>query len=235
MPHDVAVPAPPQSTHHVDRLVAAIVAGVLLGSRSDDRSFARSAVRVAAGAFAAFALYRSARSSVRRAGTRRRAAHLRFSFTVDRPVEQVFAFCADFENFPKFIGSLREVVDSRDGRSHWRARTPGGGSLEWDAVTTKFVTNSVIGWRSVPGSPVETTGVLRFSPENGGTCVRVAIDYRVSASGTREALAALVRHGESDELESEFRAFETQIPAAAVEKIAAEIPIVVTPGATPVA
>lgn len=151
-------------------------------------------------------------------------------------MEQVFAFCADFENFPKFIGSLREVVDNRDGRSHWRARTPGGGSLEWDAVTTKFVTNSVIGWKSVPGSPVETNGLLRFSPEDGRTCVRVAIDYRVAASGTREALAALVRHGESVELESGFRSFETLLPAAAVEKkIASEIPVVVTPGATPVA
>ena len=146
---------------------------------------------------------------------------LRFSFVVNRPVEEVFAFCADFENFPRVIGSLREVRDNGDGRSHWCATTPSGGTLEWDAETTKFVTNSVIGWRNAVGAPIATSGVLRFSPDSGSTCVRVAIDYRVFESGMADALAALVKPRRKRVLEEDVRRLEHEIIVLEEESAAA--------------
>ncbi|MDB4892346.1 MAG: cyclase [Gemmatimonadetes bacterium] len=157
------------------------------------------------------AAHRPLADALKRAGTKRRAGAVRFSFVVDRPVEEVFRYCADFENFPRLIGTLREVRDTGDGRSHWCASTPGGGEIEWDAVTTKFVTNSVIGWRNVSNAPLATTGVLRFSPEGASTCVRVAIDYRVFESGMTDALAALVKPRLTHELEADIRNLEQRL------------------------
>ncbi len=135
---------------------------------------------------------------------------------VKRPVEEVFSFCANFENFPRFVHALREVRDTGDGRARWCASTPSGGDIEWSTVTTKFVTNSVIGWRNVPGSPIATNGVLRFSPDGDSTCVRVAIDYRVVESGLADALAALVKPRRDRALEADIRHLEHQIIGANV-------------------
>jgi uncharacterized membrane protein len=154
------------------------------------------------------AAHRPLADALRRAGTRRRGADIEFSFVVARPVEQVFAFCANFENFPRFIGALREVRDTGDGRSHWCAGTPSGGDTEWDATTTKFVTNSVIAWKSVANAPVETSGLLRFSPEDGSTRVHVTMFYRVVGGSMADALVALTSPRRAHELEADIRRLE---------------------------
>lgn len=201
--------AAPTSTFPL--LMAAIGGGLLLGARPRDGRASRPFLTLAGMALVGIASHRPLANVLRNAGTRRRSAELHFSFVVDRPVEQVFAFCADFENFPRFIGALKEVRDAGDGRSHWCASTPSGGIIEWSATTTKFVTNSVIGWQSVAASPVETVGLLRFSPEGGSTCVRIALRYRVCNGSIGDALAALVSPRRAGALEAEIRGLGAQL------------------------
>ncbi|MEO5814923.1 MAG: SRPBCC family protein [Gemmatimonadaceae bacterium] len=189
-------------------LLAALSGGILLGARPREDGRARPIATLAGLALLGVAAHRPIADALRTAGTKRRSGALRFSFVVNRPVEEVFRYCADFENFPQLITTLREVRDNGDGRSHWCATTPGGGEIEWDAVTTKFVTNSVIGWQNTAGAPLATTGVLRFSPEDDRTCVRVAIEYRVVESGMGDALAALVKPPRTHELEADIRNLE---------------------------
>jgi uncharacterized membrane protein len=143
--------------------------------------------------------------AVRRFGTRRRGTSVQLSFIVPRPVEQVFAFCRDFENFPRLIRTLRDVRDHGDGRSHWRASTPTGGTMEWDTVTTKYVPNSVIAWESVGHSPVRMRAILRFVPEGGATCLKVTAEYQVVEGSMRDALAALTTRSRRDKLASQIR------------------------------
>lgn len=150
--------------------------------------------------------------ALRRAGTRRRTAHLRLSFVVSHPVSTVFRFCADFENFPRFIRGLHQVQDFGDGRSHWVGSALGGDVVEWDAVTTKFVPNRVIAWQSTPNAPVRTSCSVRVSPERtGGTCVRVAIDYAVPIERVKDAVAALASRARTRELEHDIRQLGAQI------------------------
>jgi uncharacterized membrane protein len=141
--------------------------------------------------------------ALRRAGTRRRAGRIALSFVVGHPVEIVFGFCRDFENFPLFIGALRAVRDYGDGRSHWCASTPSGGTIEWDAVTTKYIPNRVIAWTSAPGSPVETAARLRFIPEGTDTCVKLDATYRVLNGTLADALAALTAPRLTHEVEAD--------------------------------
>ena len=184
---------------------------MILGARPRDDAPARPFMTLAGITLLGVAAHRPIANALRHAGTRRRSADLRFSFVVERPVEQVFAFCANFENFPRFIGALREVRDTGDGRSHWCASTPSGGEIEWNATTTKFVTNSVIGWKSVANAPVDTSGLLRFSPDGPSTCVRVAISYRVFHGSMTDALAALAAPRRTDELEADIRRMDAHI------------------------
>ena len=198
-------------------LLAALGGGILLGARPRESGRGRPIATLAGLALLGVAAHRPLADALKKAGNNRRSGALRFSFVVNRPVEEVFRYCADFENFPRLIGSLREVRDTGDGRSHWCATTPGGGEIEWDAVVTKFVTNSVIGWKNTPNAPLTTTGVLRFSPEDEQTCVSVAIDYRVNESGMTDALAALIKPRRTRHLEADIRRFEQQLDAEKVE------------------
>lgn len=192
-------------------LIAAVGGGMLLGARPQRDTAARQLVTLAGVTLLGVAAHRGFGEALRRAGTRRRAAQIELSFVIARPVEQVFAFCSDFENFPRFIGALREVRDTGDGRSHWCASTPSGGAIEWDAVVTKYVTNSVIGWRSNARAPVETTGLIRFKPEEGRTCVKVSLSYRVRDGNMIDALAALATPRRSHELAADIRRLESYL------------------------
>src|SRR6185295_19029729 len=119
---------------------------------------------------------------------------------------EVFRFCSDFENFPRFIRALRAVEDFGDGRSRWVAATPAGNSVEWDAQTTKFVTNRVIAWQNTPRSRVRMDGTIRFVPERTGeTCVKVALDYSVPTDRIADAVAALATRTLNHALESDIR------------------------------
>lgn len=185
--------------------LAALGAGLLIASRPARQSPVRTLATVAGLALLGAAAQRPLARALKSAGMKRRSGVIRFSFVVDQPVGQVFAFCADFENFPKLISVVRSVRDNGDGHSRWCATTPSGGTVEWNAVTTKFVTNKVIGWRSAPGAAVQMTGLLRFIPEGDGTCVKVAIDYNVVSSGLADALAALARPRRARQIEREIR------------------------------
>src|SRR3712207_9433639 len=64
-----------------------------------------------------------------------------------------------------FRSALRDVTDFDDGRSRWAIAKASGELLEWDVIVTKYVPSQVIAWESVPNSPVESAGVVRFAPE----------------------------------------------------------------------
>lgn len=130
---------------------------------------------------------------IRRAGAQRRTLALHESIDIERPVADVFAFFKDFENFPKVIGALRSVTDYQDGRSHWSAYSPAGNVIEWDAVVTKYVPNSVIGWQSVTRAVVESGGLVRFtavSPTR--TSVAIDLTYHPAQTTLGDALRAMV-------------------------------------------
>jgi uncharacterized membrane protein len=190
---------------HLPTLLLGLVGGALFAVRRGMSRPARAAATISGLALIGAAAHRPLAEAVRIAGTRRRAGRVGVSFVVAHPVEVVFAFCRDFENFPQLVGALREVRDYGDGRSHWCASTPAGGTIEWDTVTTKYVPNRVIAWTSVGGSPVETSARIRFVPEGRDTCVKVDATYRVLDGTMADAIAALATPQRSADLAADVR------------------------------
>lgn len=189
-PTPAAVPVP---TPDVGEL-AASTALVWVGRRRG--GFVGGLIAAAGLALGARVLAPLARRALLAVGDRRRRAELRTVIRLDRPLREVFAFCADFENFVSIFRFVNEIVDYRDGRSRWVVETSAGRTLTWDAVTTKYVPNVVIAWRSVAGSAVDATGVLRFAPlGGGGTEVRVELCFEPRETDMAEALHALFRRG----------------------------------------
>jgi uncharacterized membrane protein len=189
----------------VSALFLGAAGGALIGNRRGMSPRARAAATVSGLALIGAAARAPLTDALRRFGTRRRGTAVALSFIVPRPVEQVFAFCRDFENFPRLIRSLRDVQDHGDGRSHWRASTPTGGTLEWDTVTTKYVPNSVIAWESVGHSPVRMRAMLRLLPEGNATRMKVTAEYQVVDGSMRDALVALTTRSRRDKLAAQIR------------------------------
>ncbi len=181
--------------------LAARVAGDLMdlpllllarGGRGNHRSRVGAAT-LAVGAIAAADV--AATTAARRAA-RARSRHgdrIVNVVTVNRPVEELYAFWRDLENLPRVMPHLESVTTTGPGTSHWVARAPFGAAVEWDAEVVDDVANERISWRSVPSSQIENAGTVRFAPAPArrGTEVTVEMEYRAPGGPIGAAVAML--------------------------------------------
>jgi uncharacterized membrane protein len=123
---------------------------------------------------------------------RRRTVDIQKTLFIGAPVDRVYEFWTDYENFPLFMSNVREVRDMGSGRSHWVVSGPGGVPIEWFSLITQQVPGETLAWRSRPGSMLENAGVVRFRAEEGGTRVDLRFCYHPPAGGAGEAVAELL-------------------------------------------
>jgi uncharacterized membrane protein len=132
------------------------------------------------------------------------------SITVNAPVEEVYAFWRNFENFPQFMRHLESVTDIGGNRSHWVAKGPAGKQVQWEAETTADVANDHISWRSVEGSEVYNAGTVSFRPAPGsrGTEVRVELEYDPPFGKLGSKVAMLFREEPGQQVQDDLRHFK---------------------------
>src|SRR5207244_87837 len=121
-----------------------------------------------------------------------------------------YRFWRNFENLPRFMNHLESVKTQGDRRSHWVAKGPLGMPAEWDAEIITERANELIGWRSLPGSEVDTTGSVHFLPAPGGrgTEVKVVMKYDPPAGKVGAAIAGMLMHAPGSEIKEDLRRFE---------------------------
>ncbi|MGH8202698.1 MAG: SRPBCC family protein [Steroidobacteraceae bacterium] len=137
-------------------------------------------------------------------GVRRPAIELQRCIEVAAPVEQVFETFSQLERFPEFMKHVREVHVRGDGTSQWVVEGPAGGTISWEAVTTRLEPNRLIAWRTLPGSAVEHAGLLRFEPTEAGTRVFVTMSYTPPAGALGHAVARLFGTDPKSELKDDL-------------------------------
>jgi uncharacterized membrane protein len=127
-------------------------------------------------------------------GAGRRAVDIQKTVTIQAPVADVFAYWLDYENFPRFMSHVREVHPTQvDGQSHWVVDGPGGVPIAFDAVTTDFIPNETIGWRTLEGAAVGHAGHVRFEPVgHDATRVHLRFSYNPPAGAVGHAAAWLL-------------------------------------------
>lgn len=132
------------------------------------------------------------------------------SITVRRPVEEVYAFWRDFQNFPRFMRHLELVTVTDPTHSHWVATGPAGKYVEWDAEITEERDNELISWRSLPGADVPNSGTVRFqtAPGDRGTEVHVQLAYDPPLGKVGAKVAALFREAPGQQITDDMRHFK---------------------------
>lgn len=132
------------------------------------------------------------------------------SITVGKPIEEVYAFWRDFQNFPRFMRHLESVTVTDPTHSHWVAKGPAGKSVEWDAVITEERTNELISWKSMPGADVPNMGTVRFqrAPADRGTEVHAQLSYDPPLGKVGAKVAALFREAPGQQITDDMRHFK---------------------------
>jgi uncharacterized membrane protein len=182
-----------------------IAGGLLAGLGITKRSWAGAGLAAAGGAL----IWRGAtrhctvKSALEGAGPVR----LERSFTVpNRSPEEVYEFWRNLENLPRAIEGLKSVTAKDERQSHWVARGPAGVPIEWDAEITNDRSGHVIEWRSLPGSLINISGIVRFKRKHGhGTKVHMSIQYVTPGGAVGEALSNLLGQRPEEKVDSGLR------------------------------
>jgi uncharacterized membrane protein len=127
------------------------------------------------------------------------------SVTIQKPAAELYRFWRDLNNLGRFMEHL-ETVRAEGNRSHWVACGPLGYRAEWDAEIITDRPNELIGWRSLPGSAVDTAGSVHFSELPGrGTEVRVILKYDPPAGRLGAAVARLFGQSPQAQIREDLR------------------------------
>ncbi len=126
------------------------------------------------------------------------------TITVDAPVEDVFKFLANYDNFPRFMRNVKSVETFADGRSHWKVAGPAGVIVEWESITTRTEPNELIEWSTIEGSSVEHVGSIDFEPAGAGTRVRLEMSYNPPAGVLGHVVAKLFGADPKSELDEDM-------------------------------
>jgi uncharacterized membrane protein len=157
-------------------------------------------------------------SSANGAGTRH-PYHVRVTeaITVNRPIEDVYAFWRRFENFPRFMRHI-DAVMTDGNRSHWRATGAAGTHVEWDAEIIEDRANERIAWRTTEDADVEHHGSVRFgrAPGSRGTEIWVHLDYSPPAGRLGRGLAWLLGADPEQQIREDLRRFKQLMEAGEV-------------------
>jgi uncharacterized membrane protein len=135
------------------------------------------------------------------------AQRVQESIEVQAPVENIFRYWSNFENFSKFMSNVEEVRMTGQDTSHWRVKGPLGKSVEFDARTTEMDPNRGIGWNTLEGE-VMTSGEVRFEEAAPGrTRVAVTMNYSDPPGGKVGEAAANILSNPERNLKEDLQNF----------------------------
>ena len=114
------------------------------------------------------------------------------AININAPIDEVYQFWRNFENFPRFMNHVKEVVQ-HNNLSNWKVAGPAGSSFEFKSHVTQDIPNEIISWETLPDSQVHHAGFVRFDDIWDGTSTRVTVqmNYVPPAGAIGHAVAQL--------------------------------------------
>jgi uncharacterized membrane protein len=107
-------------------------------------------------------------------------AHAEGSITIDRPVEQVFAFISDGMNNPKWRPSVIDIqpVPGKPATFKQGLKGPGGRRIDGDYQITESKQNELIKFQVIAG-PARPTGTYKLETVGKSTRLTFILDFEL--------------------------------------------------------
>ena len=145
-------------------------------------------------------------------GLGRRGISVQKTIYVAAPVERVFDFWTDYQNFPRFMHHVRDVRPMADNRSHWVVAGPAGVPVQWTAEVTRVLPGELIEWRSISDSDVRHQGAVHFvATSDGGTRLSVHLSYLPPAGAFGHAVATMFGADPKSEMDADLMRMKSMI------------------------
>lgn len=101
---------------------------------------------------------------------------------INAPVSDVYDFWVNPENYPKAFSHVSKVEKIGENLYRWTINGPGGIPVHWEGMITRTIPNTIVEWKSMPGSTVANLGFVRVDPNyDASTRVLVRMFYRPPA------------------------------------------------------
>lgn len=137
--------------------------------------------------------------------------HVTKTIHVNAPVEEVFQFWREHENFPRFMSHVKDVRRLNDKEYHWEVTGPGGMTLTWNGRITSLVPNRMMAWETTEGSLIQNQGAAYFEPaEHGpGTRVHILMSYSPPAGAFGHLVARGLAIDPKHQLDDDLNRFKS--------------------------
>jgi uncharacterized membrane protein len=136
---------------------------------------------------------------------------------IDAPVRVVFDLYSDFEKFPEWMKSIKEVRRTGERLTKWTADAPLM-DVEWEAEITEFEQDRRIAWKTVRGD-VEMEGDVRFEEtESGTTRMNISVGYEPPAGRLGSLVAHLLGSDPEKQIDEDFKQFTQMAERSAREQ-----------------
>jgi len=112
---------------------------------------------------------------------------------INAPISDLYDFWANPENYPKVFSHITAIERLGENLYRWTVTGPAGVPIHWEGRITRAIPNTIVEWRSLPGSTVGNFGIARFDPHyDASTRVHVRMFYRPPAGILGRFLAGLL-------------------------------------------
>lgn len=155
---------------------------------------------------------------------------VRATFTIMRPAVEIYDRWRRLEDLPDILRHVKEVQETEEGHTHWRAETPVG-EVEWEAAIVEERRPDILRWQSLPDSDVVHEGRLTLKPWRGGEGTQLDLRLHIGPNHqgrdgkerdegvvqrVRRAVAALVRPSLELEVVEDLRRFKNLTEAGEI-------------------
>jgi uncharacterized membrane protein len=139
------------------------------------------------------------------------AQRVQESIEVQAPLQDVFTYWSNLENFPQIMSNIEEVRVAGD-TSHWKVKGPLGKTVEFYARTTEMSPERGIAWNSTNDNDVETSGQVRFEEvAEGRTRIDVTMNYADPPGGRVGEVVADAISNPEREMREDLENFARQV------------------------
>jgi uncharacterized membrane protein len=134
---------------------------------------------------------------------------------INAPISDLYDFWANPENYPKVFSYITAIERLGENLYRWTVTGPAGLPIHWEGKITRQVPNTLVEWKSLPGSTVGNFGIARFDPNyDASTRVHIRMFYRPPAGILGRFLAELLGTDPKNVLQQDLkrlkRRFETE-------------------------